>query len=241
VSFSKYSWACALIFLFGAYNSFADESPETIAGPANTESVAPDLDHVKAVKKEEESSVKEVSTGKESWYLMIGMGLGGSSYTAELDSTVKALEARPNVTNNNLYIELLSFYFPLVDHKLLLGGVLCGATNIFTNDTKSLNVSITTGSVLLSSMYFFGESAGDGLFFRGDIGKGDLEVDVEKAELSGVTNKSSSVDSTYQLGIGYGLTNSTKTTRVLLGLISRQDNSSIGDISSTYLWVAALF
>jgi len=117
---------------------------------------------------------------KESWYLNLELYAGWSVYSTDLQAALDSVWASyPNTFHLPPIGVEIGFYFPLLDHKMLLGPVLYAISDTYTiTSVTGSNGSLSLGQALLtaSAQYYFGERIGQGFFVRGDFGAARFSV-----------------------------------------------------------------
>lgn len=111
----------------------------------------------------------------ESWYMVWGVGMSSVSYGKEVDQTIEFLEGLPGVDRTTLALDLLGVYFPTVDRKTLLGGIVnaFGDRLDYGSEWFQINGATYSGSVV----HFPQGTIGRGPFLRADLGPARMNVD----------------------------------------------------------------
>ncbi len=110
---------------------------------------------------------EENKSTTESWYTYWGLGYANISYPQWLQGTVDDLKNQSGVSNLSLSIDMFGFYWHFAPK--LIGGFIVNATgDRFTTGRSSIQYNQIQYSG--SSIYYFGESFGSGLFARADVG-----------------------------------------------------------------------
>ena len=149
---------------------------------------------------------------KENWYTMWGIGMARHTYQGYVADDVNYDKSLKGIDRTQLSLEMLGFYFPISDDTTLLGFVIQGDADSFSDvygDTDQFNQY----NYALSSMYFTGSEPGEGFFVRGDVGAARL---VRTLTISGVSASGATPWGTgFYLGAGYGIPISNET-RILI-------------------------
>jgi hypothetical protein len=158
-----------------------------------------------------------LKTINENWYTLWGLGFSGTSYSGELGDAYKADENLAGADRGpTVNIDLLGFYWPLQNHKTMLGFILNGAGDII--EIGTYEESLYTYLLGFSAHHFFGANIGDGWFLRGDAGLAWSRIDIDSGSLH--ADKSSKSKLGIMIGGGYGFALG-RETRLLLGLYFR--------------------
>ena len=152
-------------------------------------------------------------TINENWYMLWGLGLAHLTYNSEMQSAVDTLEDMPGIETFSGTYDLFGFYWPLADHKTMLGFVVNGSSQSWENKNARLRISHETYS--FSAHHFWGPNIGSGWFARGDVGFSKAR------EVQHLGTQTVSLDSGTGFGIlvggGYGFALG-RETRLLLNL-----------------------
>ncbi|NOX76621.1 MAG: hypothetical protein GXP17_08450 [Gammaproteobacteria bacterium] len=149
---------------------------------------------------------------EENWYAYWAIGLVEHDYPSELDSDLNQRESRPGVDRTKMGIDMLGFYWPLANNRLL-GFVISGSGDRLS-DSYGNSLQYNQYLYGISGMQFFGDEIGDGFYIRGDVGiaKVSRTIDTSFGEVS-----TSETGYGYLIGIGYGIPISDET-RILLSV-----------------------
>jgi len=144
----------------------------------------------------------------ESWYSFWSVGFASHSYPEELQKELDELPV--GITHTQVALDMLGFYWPFPNDQSILGVVINGSGDSFTDGFSTFQLS--QSSLAISAMHFFGSEPGDGFFIRGDVGSSSLSV-----SLDGYNYGASESGLGLLGGIGYGIKMSEET-RILLGV-----------------------
>ncbi len=147
----------------------------------------------------------------EPWYTYWGVGVSDNSYPSDLQNLFDAAESSPNIDRSEIAIDMFGFYWPVLDNRTIVGGVISGTADRLNVTGTSEYIQLNQYLYGVSVMKFLGNEPGDGFFVRGDIGVAKIVLD------SSFTSAVSSDSGTgFLLGIGYGVAISEKS-RLILG------------------------
>ncbi len=161
----------------------------------------------------------------EPWYFNMGLGWGSPSYPTAIQSSLDTLKTL-GVTSTPIAIDV-GAYWP-IGKTTVLGGCINGLSDSYTKDTTSMSI-VQTG-LYVSSMHFFGEEPGVGLFLRGDVGAGRAAV-----TLNNSVSAASSYGPGAGAGVGYGFPVSDETRLLLQGnyMYRRIESNDYGALAIT--------
>ncbi len=149
-----------------------------------------------------------VYADEEDWYTYWAIGVADFDYPGSLGSDLDSIEALSSVDRSKTGFDVLGFYWPQADNRLL-GFIVSGSTDFFEAGDQELKISQNLFG--LSGMKFFGQEIGDGLFIRGDVGLAEIVV---KDNFSTIASDSGFG---YLLGAGYAFPVSSES-RILVSM-----------------------
>lgn len=139
----------------------------------------------------------QTAAGDRGLYHYWGAGLGGESFPGEsrIDGEGKVVVEQRSASN--VSAEVLGFYWPLRDHRTIVGVVSNGAFDGEEMSKASFDLAefTTSGSV----MHFVTDTVGIGFLLRGDIGLAGRRVATTEGE-----ERRTDLGIGIVLGMGYG-------------------------------------
>jgi hypothetical protein len=156
---------------------------------------------------------------EEDWYTYWSIGMASHDYPAGLGSLLDTIESLPGVDRTEIGIDMLGFYWPQAENRLL-GFVISGSADSFEGPFSTMQINHYLYGV--SGMKFFGQEIGDGFFVRGDVGLARIVITDGFS-----TTATSDTGFGYLLGAGYALPVSSES-RILFG-VNFSDKQVEGD------------
>jgi hypothetical protein len=131
-------------------------------------------------------------------------------YPDGLQSVLDELADMPEITHVSIAVDLLGFYFSLSNNQTIVGGIINGAADRYSDDDHwiQLNSYLIGPSVI----HTFGSEPGKGLFLRADAGLAWISASSSEGD-----EESSDKGVGLLVGGGYGFAVS-EGTRLLLNL-----------------------
>ena len=146
----------------------------------------------------------------EDWYTYWSIGISENTYPKDVQDAFDQAESQPGVDRIEISIDMLGFYWPMSNHKTLVGGVISGTSDTLTNNGYEL--SLRQYLYAISVMHFPGKEIGEGVFLRGDFGFSKAVIDTNY-----IGDASSETGTGMLIGIGYGIPVSSES-RILLSI-----------------------
>ncbi len=178
----------------------------------------------------------DLPSKNERFYLQFGLGVSSFEYSTEAQAVVDELNSISGISKVGINLDLFGFYFPVNNHKTLIGGMISAAAERWSGNGGSLQINqYLFGS---SVQHFFGRNIGDGFFIRGDLGVSYFDVDLDTTTLKATERSSAGLG--LLLGGGYAIPISTET-RLMLNLNLAYRSAGDDDSSTVNLNVGFLF
>ena len=164
------------------------------------------------------NSYAAINEDKRPWYAYWSFGFPQINYYDDwtvLDRYMDETSTLPGIYRGKISGDLFGVYWPIAsDQKTLIGYIMSGFGDwLVTDQSQTIYlygpvimfddiIEINIHLYSFSTMKFFGQSAGDSIFIRGDIGLSDYTVSYSYQGTD--SDYTSNPGYGYKLGVGYG-------------------------------------
>ena len=140
----------------------------------------------------------------ETWYTYWALGVSDNTLPADFETVFDIYESRGG-TRTGIALDMFGFYWPMQDQRSTVGFVIATAADGIEARGDSFQLSQYTYGI--SSMHFFGNEVGDGLFIRGDVGPARAAV---QSDVAGDATSSWGLGVLGGVGYGWSISGETR-------------------------------